>query len=573
MTSSSSTRVLLAVIVSLTGCMAAPDDGSTSERSDGIVNGTVRPDGYMGMVRVQGLRRASGTREEFTFWSGGVALRNDWVLTQTVHMAEDPSTYHVTLGAQSVNVDAALAYYVVPNNGGNAQTWAMLLHLSTPLSLNGSTSGYRRQITGVSPVGRSLLCLGYGNGVYSLTSAQTLPLTSGTFVASASVWGSYIFDVRPNASGQSPFHDRGSVCFDGANVAGVEWNENIWNTENGAEYTCGSELARWANAMMSEGVPPNDTRATAIDIGAVSENLNESTVWGSTVGATHDGPSVACACTSGNDIWYRFHVESNQRIAQYFDTAGSSFDTSLTITDANGVPLAGNALSPAGALCNDDAQCTTGGFTSVRQSRIAGVFGAGNYYLVVGGCGAGHVVLHSQRMSVSRTEINVMSAEATTMVEAPLVGTGTVSGITAGGTGVSTSSCGGDGAEVAYWFTTCGGQSEQFSLCQSDGGSYTRRYTNPLTGAYADFDPVLRLRKTPATLSQTCNDDGLINGATNCVGTGGDTSQYGSRVTSTGLSRGLGFVYVDERTAHSVGALYPLGSTRGMSYSMAYSIR
>ncbi len=565
MKKTTSLRAFGVLFAMLSGCAALPEDSDPTQVEE-INNGTVVPDGFLGMVRVF----QNGTEQT----GSGVLLRNDWVLTTSGPVSESTSVT-VRWADQTATVDRQV-YYWAPFPGQSPTTawtpnWAVLMHLSTPITLNGSTQGFTRRIsTAPSMAGRSLYCLGTRNN-----NTLTGPLRAGSFTP-VRVDNDLRFYLSTNAQGQSVDGDSGSACFDGSDLAGVY--ASVQNPSYGYQFVSGPTFARTIEEVMNTTAPPsNDTRAGAIEINAMMPPLWESTMMGTTSGATHDGPTVPCACTVGPDIWYRFHVERDAVAVYYFDTAGSSFDTSLVITDSAGVPLAGNALSPGAGLCNDDALCTTGGFTSVRQSRTAGVFREGTYYLVVGGCSTGRVVLHTQRADINpgpgSHQILGVVPLATSVIEAPLAGTGTVAGVTPGGPGLSTSSCGGDGAETLHWFTSCGNVPLQFSLCQSAGGSYTRRYTNSFTGAYADFDPVLRLRSEPQLQTLACNDDGGTLGATNCVGTGGDSSQYGSHIASTGVRRGIGFIYVDERTAHSAPALYPLGSSRGMGYTLAYSVR
>lgn len=60
MTSTSSTRVLFALITTLAGCMAAPDKGDTSARRDGVANGTVQPARSVPALRPLGASRGIG---------------------------------------------------------------------------------------------------------------------------------------------------------------------------------------------------------------------------------------------------------------------------------------------------------------------------------------------------------------------------------------------------------------------------------------------------------------------------------------------------------------------------------
>ena len=57
-----------------------------------------------------------------------------------------------------------------------------------------------------------------------------------------------------------------------------------------------------------------------------------------------------------------------------------------------------------------------------------------------------------------------------------------------------------------------------------------------------------------------CNDDGPF--LLNCVGTGGDSANFGSRISAGSTNRGVNAVFIDSRGAG--------GS--GMNYSMRYDI-
>ena len=56
------------------------------------------------------------------------------------------------------------------------------------------------------------------------------------------------------------------------------------------------------------------------------------------------------------------------------------------------------------------------------------------------------------------------------------------------------------------------------------------------------------------------NDDGPSTA--NCVGTGGDTLPFGSRLASVTVPRGLNALFVDSRTGAS-----------GMAYTLRYTVR
>jgi hypothetical protein len=315
--------------------------------------------------------------------------------------------------------------------------------------------------------------------------------------------------------------------------------------------TCGNACGAGRSCAGGVCGPMNDerTNATAITLGT-----SEVVVTGTTVGASHDGPTVDCGCSSGANVWYRFTLA--RRSVVYFDTAGSSRDTSLFLTDAAGtlVPAqAANGFSLPG-LCNDDASCTTGGFTTGLEARTAGVLAAGTYYLAVGGCGTGTFILRGQAISDDVGSFFYPSR---------LLGDGMTTTVLVG-TSASSSTCGGTASgEDVRWILTCGGQTHLFSLCTSDGGSFERR-----EGTSTFYDPALYVRSASTGAITTCNDDGGSMGGTACTGTAplpavaGDTAAYGSRLNDVTLPRGISAVFVDERTGGS-----------GMNYTLRYIVR
>ncbi len=232
----------------------------------------------------------------------------------------------------------------------------------------------------------------------------------------------------------------------------------------------------------------------------------------------------------------------------YADTAGSSFDTILQFVDSAG------ARATGADACDDDAGCTGGGFTSSLQSRIVTALNAGTYYISVGGCGSGSFTLHVQRLLSSFGSFFYTSSG--------LTGTGTTAMTSLVGTSrhvssTCTSNLGPSGEDVRY-FVTCGGQAQFFSLCQSDGGSYTRRIGT------TNYDPIMSLFSAGTGAEFGCNDDGPAMGGTNCAGTGtgADTINYGSRLNNIVAPRGLNAVIVDERY-----------TTSGMGYTLRHMVR
>lgn len=542
MSSKRQTLAVLSCVAALNGCGA--DVGTSDLRSDPIINGYSATPGERGMVQI----------DSAPVMCAGVALRNDWVATSmfdgcvTEAQLLSPTTIRVRIGTQVVSADAALLY-------DHGSLNAVLLHLSSPLTLGGSTTGFRQDIDDRPLNGVAVTCYGFGNNT---TTGGAGTLRKGDFVVTQV--NPDRFDIYTSASGQAVGPgDGGSACFTSSTVAGVSW----LSTQPAAppwrpgSYTTGAEFRRWSLSVMdTTGPRTNDTRAGALEIGWYGQW--ESTVWGTTAGATHDGPSVVCSCTSGPDVWFSFYSESGGTV-HYFDTAGSSFDTSLLITDASGNPVAGDSMNSAAGLCNDDAPCSGGDFTSPLQSRTAGFFPAGRYYVVVGGCGQGRFVLHHQHFNAD----TVGGAGSTNaLITTQLAGDNRWTSTNLGGSGRSTNAmCGGIGAESTRWFTSCGAAQQFFSLCRSDGGNYTR------SSSGYNFDPVLRLRSARTYAEVACNDDGGTAGATDCIGLGGDANQYGSRLNNIVVPRGLNLVYVDERTGSST------ATGPGMSFTLRHIVR
>lgn len=229
----------------------------------------------------------------------------------------------------------------------------------------------------------------------------------------------------------------------------------------------------------------------------------------------------------------------------YLDTAGSGYDTSIFLTNSAGTTVAGS--------CNDDSGCTTGGFTSGLQSQMALLLSRGTYYVAVGGCGTGSFTLNLQF---------IPDNAGTVFYDTPISGssnTGLV--IFAAGTSVTTSSCGGSGAEHVRWFMTCGGQAQSASMCRSEGGYWTRTYDG------MTFDPSAYFFSAQTGAQVACNDDGMSMGATDCRGALGlfgplDSAQYGSRLNAVVVPRGIATLVIDNRN-----------TANGMWYVAPYELR
>jgi hypothetical protein len=178
------------------------------------------------------------------------------------------------------------------------------------------------------------------------------------------------------------------------------------------------------------------------------------------------------------------------------------------------------------------------------------VLAAGTWYVAVGGCGTGAFTLRVQHLPTTLGSF---------FYDSRLQGDSTTSTVLVGSSRIA-GTCGGTASgEDVRWFVTCGGTQQFFSLCASDGGTYTR---TSFSGT--DFDPSIYIRSALTGSESACNDDGGTMGGSNCRGTGigADSAGYGSRLNNVSTARGLHGLVVDERTGGS-----------GMSYTLRYIVR
>ncbi len=304
-------------------------------------------------------------------------------------------------------------------------------------------------------------------------------------------------------------------------------------TDNSNCGACGRVCAAGNNCQAGACRPTNNDRANAITL---SLGTAETTVNSTNANATFDGPTT-CSSTTTN-VWYRIVLAAREVL--YADTAGgtTNFDTRLFLTDVNGAMIANS--------CNDDSGCgATGGFTSGLQSRFAVVVNAGTYFLSVGGhiTQTGNFTLRVQHIRANigsffyDTQLTGNTSTATFLV----------------GTSANTGTCGGTASgEDVRWFLTCGGQAQFFSLCPSDGGTYTRRINT------TNYDPSMYIYSGVSASQVVCNDDG----GAGCAGTGGDSALFGSRLNNVVVGRGIHAHFVDERVGGS-----------GMRYTLRYTVR
>jgi hypothetical protein len=309
-------------------------------------------------------------------------------------------------------------------------------------------------------------------------------------------------------------------------------------TDNANCGACGRACTTGNTCQGSVCRPANDVRtnATAITLPASGA---EATVAGTTVGATADGPTD-CGGAVPN-VWYSVTLTATEVL--YADTAGSSYDTRLSIVNSAGATVANT--------CNDDASCTTGGFTGGTQSRTYALLTAGTYFINVGGylaSSTGAFTLHVQ---------HIRRAIGSFFYDAQLTGN-TTTATSLVGTGVRAPMCTiGPSGEDVRWVVSCGATTTPslFSLCRGDGGSFARRVGT------TNYDPVLSIVGGATGTEVQCNDDGPA--ASNCTGTGtgADTLNFGSRISAS-LTRGISAVIVDERS-----------NPNGLRYTLRYNVQ
>lgn len=317
----------------------------------------------------------------------------------------------------------------------------------------------------------------------------------------------------------------------------------------GAGTTCSNAVCR----------PTNDLRANATILNIVG---GETTLVGSSTGATKDGPTsgTECAgCTTGGNVWYL--VRLAEAGALYLDTQGSSFDTKLFVTNGSGALLtAGTGES----WCEDDGDCSGVAGWGTRDARVYGWLPAGDYYVSVGGCATGSFTLHAQFLAQSESRF---------FYTAPISGNALTADTALLASGIATSTCGGTGSgEDARWFVTCGGQAQTFSLCRSDSIGFIfldrPQWERAATAASTTtFDPTLYLLSGQTGEQIACNDDGASMGATDCRGYTDNnpstfaTAEFGSRLNGITVPRGIAAIFVDSRTGNG-----------GMNYRMLHRI-
>ena len=225
--------------------------------------------------------------------------------------------------------------------------------------------------------------------------------------------------------------------------------------------------------------PRNDTCAGAqtIDLGAGPSV----SLLASNRHARHD-LDAPCDERPGADVWFRFTLTRREIV--YADTFGARWDTELFFASDCATPLTAPTM-PDDVLCNDNAPPQCEG--DAPASRVVALLEPGTYYLVVAGIRAavGETPVRFQHLPVGSGPVQTYPAgmfKGMGSFEGRLTGAGALRG-----------TCGGDGPEASFWWTSC-------SIDQG-GILYADTCEQP-----GNLDTVLYLRHGDGSAEQ-CNDN------------------------------------------------------------------
>jgi hypothetical protein len=290
---------------------------------------------------------------------------------------------------------------------------------------------------------------------------------------------------RACASGQSCVAGV-CACPAGQTMCGIGPRSRCANLQTDSSNcgACGTVCAAGTScsAGTCRGVPPvNDARTGAIAI-SISASAPRTVINADTTSARHDvdGPA-GCACTLGNDVFYRFTLTQSEIVMA--STVGASWDTALFLLDAAGAAI----TAPSGfTACSDDArECGYTGAGSLVVSKLS----AGTYFLVLSGCSAGAAAIEFQHLPAGNGAPVRIAPDASTRSLAT----------TTAGTGAITAACCSGGPETAHWWLTCPNTAAttfNSSSCSPANGITTASYDISLSQSSA--------LRTPVTV---CNDD------------------------------------------------------------------
>jgi hypothetical protein len=286
----------------------------------------------------------------------------------------------------------------------------------------------------------------------------------------------------------------GACASPGTRVCSGDGSASVCNATPGnpGREFCGDGIDHDCSGGADPTCPSNDLPGGAIDVSAGGVFTTDLTF-------AHDDASGSCSSTGGRDVFYQLTLATRQIV--YFDTFGSSFDTSVRIH-------AGACSTSLGTFqtCGDDA-------CSVTQTQLAADLAAGTFCVVVD--------QYSEFQTSGALTLNVVLGGRT---GTRLAGPGTVAGNTCGQASL-TGECGSSSAapEIAYYLLTCPGQTSALSA-STCGGATT-------------YDSVLYFRDgnaMEADATQVCNDD-ACSGGTTCTGATNRASSISTPLAGAGL--------------------------------------
>jgi len=209
--------------------------------------------------------------------------------------------------------------------------------------------------------------------------------------------------------------------------------------------------------------PANDRCANATAINLATMHVD---VPATTGGASAD-LAAPCGTAGTPDVFFKFTLTRRELV--YADTFGAGAATTLFF--ASSCTAARTASTTAG-----DAVCSTGA-CGTAQSQVAALLDPGTHYLVLAGHGAATIHVRHTEVGTGTVQHLAQGASAST---GTTTGTGTLYACDAGG------------AENAYWWQTCPGDT---------GGTFQ---ASTCTGT--DFATVLSLQM-PGSETVMCDDD------------------------------------------------------------------
>lgn len=372
-------RSLPIALLTLAGCYGAPED-STDTATAEVVNGTLvsaASEAQLGLARVN--------------WGAcsGVLFRNDWVFTAAhCFNAASQSGVQVSYNGQSAMSDRV---HVVPG------TDAAMVHVATPFTVNGSTTGFMQSVEARAPsdyVGTTLRC--YGQGTHAFLSAGGIVADGRYRWAPLTVASASATQLRflPNSDAQIlAFGDSGGPCFvtrgsTTSLVSLTSWGNYTCANGNNCGATPTSIIDAYVLPMAPywEGlwrrVAPNvhvEAATYGFNCGAPAGNVTRS--FGGCEGTTSCPATVdwrylgdpAPGCAKDFSIEYRCHGGAATRLRWLAGEAGWGSTTTLSCagitilsaTYGHNLVLSGvapqsavdNAVPSIAAACEGRANC------------------------------------------------------------------------------------------------------------------------------------------------------------------------------------------------------------------------